>query len=36
MATFEVISLLTKDGVNPNKAIEIIQKKAQEEITQRK
>ena len=26
MATFEVISLLTKDGVNPNKAIEIIQK----------
>ena len=26
MATFEVISLLTKDGVNPNKAVEIIQK----------
>ena len=26
MATFEVISLLAKDGVNPNKAIEIIQK----------
>ena len=32
MATFEVISLLTKDGVNPKNAIEIIQK-AQEEIT---
>ena len=26
MATFEVISLLTKDGVNPKNAIEIIQK----------
>ena len=26
MATFEVISLLTKDGVNPSTAIEIIQK----------
>ena len=26
MATFEVISLLTKDGVNPHKAIAIIQK----------
>ena len=26
MATFEVISLLVKDGVDPKKAVEIIQK----------